>query len=313
MDVPSLLSPTAIERDRVVDAMKAAVSDGRLTVPEFEVRLNAVYSVSSHADLDAVLHSFPPPGPPQAHLPVWMTAAAVLGVVGILLAAAVGIAALHHRTPDRTLVPPISAPALTTPNAPSNNDDSGGSTNTVGPPHAAVIRASCMKSVPLSAMRTAWLNLPVRLATPSAANAASCFAVAGLSTTAPHSGAIHVHVDFNMMGGVVVLPRGIGVDPANGARTQIYTDNNQGVVTVDANGTYTLGQLFYEWGHPLTSQAIGNLRLLPDDPVYWFVNGKHVTNAAAIPLRNHEEIEGFEDLRGAKINPTSSYAFPPGY
>jgi hypothetical protein len=53
--------------------------------------------------------------------------------------------------------------------------------------------------------------------------------------------------------------------------------------------------------------------LLPDFPISWFVNGKPVHDGTRILLRNHEEIQGFEDLRGSHINPTAHYDFPPGY
>jgi hypothetical protein len=152
----------------------------------------------------------------------------------------------------------------------------------------------------------------VALALPTGADVKSCASVAGLTSTKAQTTTIHVHLDLQLASNTVTVPSGLGVDPASGARTQIVTDNDQGVVTVAQGGSYRLGQLFAEWGHPLTTAAIGNLRMLPDFPVSWFVNGKPVSDGASIPLRNHEEIEGFEDLRGSDIAPTAHYDFPPG-
>jgi hypothetical protein len=225
-----------------------------------------------------------------------------VGIGCLVLLASASIAAIgwHARTPRSTQSAPPATIVGAMPVPPDVSQ--------------AVLRAECVRSVPLSQMQTAWLNKPVAFALPSAKDASKCVTTAGLS--ASHSratGSIYVHIDLNLESGPVIIPTGLGVEPGSKAKAQIYTDNDQGVVTVAARGTYTLGQLFREWGHPLTSQAIGNLRLLPDFPVRWFVNGKPITNPNAIVLRSGEEIEGFEDLRGSAISPTKSYAFPPGY
>jgi hypothetical protein len=298
MELPITVAATEVDIDRAIDALKIAVSAGLLTVTEFEDRLNAVYASASRTELDAIVGSLPRSNP---HPPRWEARAAA-GIACLIAVAAVSIVVVGWlaRSPRSIQGAPTQTIAGAAPLSPEVSQ--------------AVLAAECGRTVPLSQMQTAWLNKPAAFALPSADIANKCVATAGLSASRTQSSDhIYIHLDLSLESGPIVIPAGLGVEPVTKAKTQIYTDNSQGVVTVAAGGTYTLSQLFREWGHPLTSQAIGNLRLLPDFPVLWFVNGKPVANANAIVLRSGEEIEGFEDLRGSTINPTKRYAFPPGY
>jgi Domain of unknown function (DUF1707) len=299
MDAPLVFGPTVAERERVVEVCKAAVSDGRLTVEEFETRLDAVYAAQSRAQLEQIVASVPAPGSAGVNRHKWVA----LILVAWLIIAVVGVAALVRE--QRTISADPNGAHLVT---------SRGAQPLVPGSETTELPAQCLRSIPFSDSRTALLNRPVALGLPASSEFPKCAAAADLSASSagPHL-AIHVHLDVVLESNTVTVPTGLGVDSASGDRTQIFTDNDQGVVTVDANGSYTLGQLFTEWGHPLTTAAIGNLRMMPDFPVYWFVNGKRVGQAASIRLHNHDEIQGFEDLRGAKIKPTKRYAFPPGY
>jgi hypothetical protein len=286
-----VFGPTNAEREHVVDLLKSAVSDARLTVDEFQSRLDATYAVASRAELDEIVASVPLVDLPSSPRHRWV---AVLLVACLGIGVGVGGLVVTERRDSRH-GPQIQAQQVV--------------------PRTSIkdLPAQCQPVTPFPDMQTAVLNQPVALALPDGPDVQRCASVAGLTSTKAQTNTIHVHLDLELMSNTVPVPNGLGVDPASGARTQIFTDNDQGVVTVAQGGRYRLGQLFAEWGHPLTPAAIGNLRLLPDFPVSWFVNGKPVSDGAGIRLRNHEEIQGVEDLRGSDIEPTSHYAFPPGY
>jgi hypothetical protein len=299
MEAPLALAPTVLERDRVVEALKLAVSGGRLTLDEFQARLDAAFAAQTRAELEAIRRSVPAPDAPSVSQRHW----AVLILIALLFVGLAGVIVLV-RSQDSSLTGPRRADK--TINEPIQPAASGNI--------PTVQRARCRRAIPFSQMQSALLNQPVALALPSAGEAKNCFAVAGLSTRDTNrTGDINVHLDLNLMSGGVTIPSGIGIDPGSKAKTQIYTNNDQGVVTIARGGNFTLGQLFLEWGHPLGTESIGNLLMLPDFPLYWFVNGKPVSNGSTIKLRNHDEIECFEDLRGSPIDPIAHYAFPPGY
>lgn len=294
--------PTAAEREQAAEHLKQAVSDGRLTLEEFNQRLDAVYAARSTAEIHAALASVLPAARPRHR--VWWP---ILGVVAgaILLAGGVAAAARNSAADrhDCGCHRQVAAPLTV---------GSGRQQTTV--PDGAPDPVTCARSVPFSQVETASLSGPFWLPLPGRSQASRCFAVARLSTTTrPLQAAIHIHLDLIFMSGTVQVPRGLGVDPSTHAHTAIFTDNDQGVVTVDAKGTYTLGRLFEEWGHPLGPNTVGHMRMADGYPLHWFVNGAPVLRPESLVLHDHDEIECWQDMEGANIAPIRTYAFPPGY
>ncbi|WKX70569.1 DUF1707 domain-containing protein [Streptomyces sp. XD-27] len=60
-DLPDLRASDA-ERERVADALRDAVAEGRLTMEEFEERLDAAYRARTHGELAPLVRDLPAPG-----------------------------------------------------------------------------------------------------------------------------------------------------------------------------------------------------------------------------------------------------------
>ncbi|NUP38619.1 MAG: DUF1707 domain-containing protein [Streptomyces sp.] len=54
------------ERERIADALRDGVAEGRLTMEEFEERLDAAYRARTHAELEPLVRDLPVPGRPAA-------------------------------------------------------------------------------------------------------------------------------------------------------------------------------------------------------------------------------------------------------
>ncbi len=175
------------------------------------------------------------------------------------------------------------------------------------------VAASCVSSVPLEQTSALYLNTSYFFELP--AQPGPCLSLAGLRTGPLHPAGDygHVHLEVDLQGGVTVVPAGIGVDPAGGTATDLFTESSTGIVWFDKARPLTLGQLFLEWGQPLGRNQIGSMHAQQDRTITWYVNGAAVPDPASVVLRNHMEIQAWEDLAGATVNPTSSYPWPPGY
>ena len=95
-----------------------------------------------------------------------------------------------------------------------------------------------------------------------------------------------------------MVPAGIGVDPAHREATDLFTESTTGIVWFTKNRILTLGQLFLEWGQPIDTNQIGPMHSLQGRSITWFLNGVPVGDPATIALKDHDEIEAFEDLDG---------------
>ena len=60
MATPETLASDA-ERERVVDMLRGAAAEGRLTTEEFSERIDSAYAARTHGELEAVLHGLPRP------------------------------------------------------------------------------------------------------------------------------------------------------------------------------------------------------------------------------------------------------------
>jgi hypothetical protein len=119
----------------------------------------------------------------------------------------------------------------------------------------------------------------------------------------------HQHLDVYVDGQRITVPAFIGIDPQAGFLTEIHTHDPSGIIHVESptQSTFTLGQLFCEWGVKLTASCLGPYH----GPVSWWVNGKRMTgDPGQLVLREHQEIVVAAGRTPAAV--PSSFSFPPG-
>jgi hypothetical protein len=120
---------------------------------------------------------------------------------------------------------------------------------------------------------------------------------------------IHAHLDLYVKGRRIQVPADIGIDVRQQFITELHTHDTTGVIHIESPvvTTFSLGQLFGEWGVKLTSRCVGPYC----GAVHWWVNGKakHGDPAAHV-LRAHEEIVVAEGAAPFVVPKT--YAFPLG-
>jgi hypothetical protein len=119
---------------------------------------------------------------------------------------------------------------------------------------------------------------------------------------------IHQHLDLYVNGKRVTVPALIGIYD-NSYITEVHVHDTTGVIHIESptRRTFTLGQLFGEWGVKLTASCVGRYC----GHVKWWVNGKRMTgDPAALGLKPHQEI-AIAAGRPPLVVPRS-YAFPQG-
>ena len=90
----------------------------------------------------------------------------------------------------------------------------------------------------------------------------------------------HPRLQVILRGKEVQVPANIGVDPATGAMSALHTHEPDGTIHIEADTkgqVFTLGQLFTEWGVPLTSTRIGDVETGQGQQVKLTSNGTPVT------------------------------------
>lgn len=80
----------------------------------------------------------------------------------------------------------------------------------------------------------------------------------------PMGTAEHYHPKLRIIidGEDVAIPANIGVDPTTGAMSAVHTHETDGTIHIEADTageTFTLGQLFTQWGVTLTPTQIGGV------------------------------------------------------
>jgi hypothetical protein len=125
----------------------------------------------------------------------------------------------------------------------------------------------------------------------------------------------HAHLDVVVRGSAVTVPAFIGIDQARSRIAPLHTHTADGIIHIESatDVPFTLGQLFTEWGHPLSASAIGAVSAGAGDALRVYRNGELLSgDPAAMKLEPHDEV--FVWLGPASEKPTvpSSYAFPNG-
>lgn len=119
---------------------------------------------------------------------------------------------------------------------------------------------------------------------------------------------IHQHLDLYVNGKKVQLPALVGIYD-NSYITEVHVHDTSGVIHVESptHRTFTLGQLFGEWGVKLSASCVGRYC----GHLNWWLNGKKQTgDPAGLALKSHEEIAIAEGPPPLVI--PKSYAFPSG-
>ena len=147
---------------------------------------------------------------------------------------------------------------------------------------------------------------------------------------------VHGHLDIFVDGSPILVPGGIGIDitdpavqsgtdafgpvyggiPESGCDdpciSPLHTHGADGVVHIESpkKESYTLGQLFTEWGVPLDDSCVGDY-CAPDTDIAVYVNGEQQSgNPADIQLVKHDEIAIVIGTPPDEV--PSSYAFAEG-
>ncbi|MCO5971145.1 hypothetical protein [Actinoallomurus soli] len=138
-------------------------------------------------------------------------------------------------------------------------------------------------------------------------------AVAPMEGTAVH---FHTHLDILVDGKAVPVPADLGIAASGDAMSELHTHDTTGVLHIEAPTTgkrYTLGQLFTEWGVPLSATGLGALKAGGTRTLTAYVDGKRQTgDPAAIELAPHREIALVYGPAHASIRVPSHYDFPVG-
>ena len=103
----------------------------------------------------------------------------------------------------------------------------------------------------------------------------------------------HLHLDVEVDGKPVEVPKDIGINEGAGRLTVIHTHDDSGVIHVESpkGHEYTLGQVFDVWGVRFTSDCLGGLCNEGDEQVRVYADGKLITrDPRLIELGSHQEI-----------------------
>ncbi len=152
---------------------------------------------------------------------------------------------------------------------------------------------------------------------PPPADASAAAAKAGLPMLGKEMLAVHyhAHLDVQVDGVPVTVPAGLGIELKRQRISPLHTHDTSGVIHIESarDIPYTLGQLFTEWGQPLTTHQVGPHRLTHSEVLRVFRNGRQVTaNPAALRFAQHDEIVVWVGPASTQPTVPSSYSFSQG-
>ena len=126
---------------------------------------------------------------------------------------------------------------------------------------------------------------------------------------------IHQHLDLYVDGHKVLVPAGVGIDPAVGY-APLHTHDPSGVLHVESTTVrpYTLGEFFAVWGVRLTPSCLGGYCAGGDRQLRVYVDGRaYQGDPATLVLAAHQELVVAFGTAAQQPSPVpSSYQFPPG-
>jgi hypothetical protein len=156
---------------------------------------------------------------------------------------------------------------------------------------------------------------------PIPADAGPYIAAAGLHAQSTEALQVHYHAHVDIIDDnvAVEVPPYIGFLIQGGQAvglTPLHTHDGSGIVHIEsaADVSFTLGQVFTEWGVRLTSNQIGGLITGNGMVLRVYVDGVPFTgDPATVVLRPHEEIAFWFGAASATPRVPGDYQFPPGY
>jgi len=125
----------------------------------------------------------------------------------------------------------------------------------------------------------------------------------------------HAHLDVIVDGQKVTVPQYIGIDENAQTITALHTHDATGILQIESgeNIPFTLGQVFTEWGQPLSSTQVGPVAFGADKAVKLIVNGKEVSgDPAQYVLKSHDEVAVWVGPKDATPQVPGSFAFASG-
>jgi hypothetical protein len=129
----------------------------------------------------------------------------------------------------------------------------------------------------------------------------------------------YAHVDVLINDHVVPVPAGIGITPSG--RSPLHTPSDDGIVAMqtevpepgseDDPPTFTLGQLFTQWGVRLDKSCVATYCTDDRQQLLGLVNGQLVGDPASISFDDGDQIVVWFGPRGTNPPVPATYAFPP--
>lgn len=104
---------------------------------------------------------------------------------------------------------------------------------------------------------------------------------------------IHAHLDVLVDGRPVPVAASIGIDRVGSGVSPLHTHDDSGVLHVESpvERSFSLGELFTQWGVSLSADNVGALRSTDGNEIRAFVNGvQRPGNPAAITFADRDEV-----------------------
>ena len=174
-------------------------------------------------------------------------------------------------------------------------------------------RPSATSPVPLAGLQTG--PAPWSANTSGLAERLQAIGLAPLNPIEGTAVHIHQHLDLYVDGHKVLVPAGVGIDPAVGY-APLHTHDPSGVLHVESPTVrpYTLGEFFAVWGVRLTPSCLGGYCAGGDRQLRVYVDGRaYQGDPATLVLAAHQELVVAFGTAAQQPSPVpSSYQFPPG-
>ena len=125
----------------------------------------------------------------------------------------------------------------------------------------------------------------------------------------------HAHLDVIVDNQHITVPAGLGIDNTRRAISPLHTHDTTGIVHIESGQEipFTIGQLFTEWGQPLSTHQVGPKPIGNDEVLRVYRNGKPTSgDPATLKFQAHDEIVICVGPTNATPNPPTSYQFPSG-
>lgn len=119
---------------------------------------------------------------------------------------------------------------------------------------------------------------------------------------------IHAMLHIYVNGLLVPLPAEIGLDSAQGLESSMHTHDSTGIIHMEAPHpfNYTLGDFFAVWGVKLGPAQVGGLTGLGGDHLHFYLNGKPLSNPAALVLHRYDSVViGYGPVNSFSHNPST--------